>query len=165
MDRTPRHQDRLRSLHDPSSAVTVVVGIDGSESSWDAFWWASGQAQRQHGRVVAAFVSPTVETSLLATSMALSASSCDHAAFDQIATEQAERLRHQLEGYATDHDIPFTFVRARGDATTELLHVADKYHADLIVIGKSTKARHHLAGSLGKRLIGKRNAPVVVVVP
>jgi K+-sensing histidine kinase KdpD len=97
--------------------------------------------------------------------MALSASSCDHAAFEQIANDQAERLRQQLEGYATEHDIPVTFVRARWDATTELLHVAEKCHAELIVIGKSTKARHHLAGSLGKRLIGKRNAPVVVVVP
>jgi nucleotide-binding universal stress UspA family protein len=37
--------------------------------------------------------------------------------------------------------------------------------ADLIVVGKSSKLRHHLAGSLGRRLVSRHDAPAVVVVP
>jgi len=33
------------------------------------------------------------------------------------------------------------------------------------VVGRSAKARHHVAGSLGRCLVVKRRAPVVVVVP
>jgi len=38
-------------------------------------------------------------------------------------------------------------------------------YADLVVVGRSAKMRHHLAGSLGRRLVGRKDAPVVVVVP
>jgi hypothetical protein len=37
--------------------------------------------------------------------------------------------------------------------------------ADLIVVGRSAKMLHHLAGSLGRRLVSRRDAPVIVVVP
>jgi len=37
--------------------------------------------------------------------------------------------------------------------------------ADLVVVGRSAKMRHHRAGSLGRRLVGRKDAPVVVVVP
>jgi hypothetical protein len=33
------------------------------------------------------------------------------------------------------------------------------------VVGRSTKAWHRLAGSLGRYLITKRSAPIIVVVP
>jgi nucleotide-binding universal stress UspA family protein len=55
------------------------------------------------------------------------------------------------------------FVHAKGDTAGELLRMAAALHADLIVVGRSSKVLHHLAGSLGRRLIRKRNAPVVVV--
>jgi len=37
--------------------------------------------------------------------------------------------------------------------------------ADLIVVGKSAKMLHHLAGSLGRRLVARNDAPVIAVVP
>ena len=84
---------------------------------------------------------------------------------DQRATEQAQQLRGRLQQCASETNLALTFIHASGDATNELLRVAQAEHADLVVVGKSTKARHHVAGSLGRRLIGKRDAPVVVVVP
>jgi nucleotide-binding universal stress UspA family protein len=147
------------------STTAVVVGIDGSDTSWDAFWWACGEVQRLRGRLVAVFVSPTpmVDASMAAAS--LTGVVIPHVVVAQRATDQAEQLRGRLHRCAADADIAFTFVHATGDATNELLGVALAEHADLIVIGKSTKVRHHVAGSLGRRLIGKRDAPVVVVVP
>jgi hypothetical protein len=43
--------------------------------------------------------------------------------------------------------------------------VARAMHADLVVVGRSAKMRHRRAGSLGRRLVGRKDAPVVVVVP
>jgi nucleotide-binding universal stress UspA family protein len=165
MESSPQHRDRLTTTPDAMPTTVIVVGIDGSDSSWDAFWWASGEAHRLHGRVVATFVSPTADANVLVASAALAGTLFDYAAIDKISADRFEHLKHQIEGYAADHDVPLTFVRARGDVATELLRVAETYHADLIVVGKSSKMRHHLAGSLGRRLIGKRRTPVVVVVP
>jgi hypothetical protein len=43
--------------------------------------------------------------------------------------------------------------------------VARAIHADLVVVGRSAKMQHRRAGSLGRRLVGREDAPVVVVVP
>jgi hypothetical protein len=41
----------------------IVVGLDGSPSSWDAFCWAAGEAVRINGKVVAVHVVPLTEGS------------------------------------------------------------------------------------------------------
>jgi nucleotide-binding universal stress UspA family protein len=148
------------------STPVVVVGVDGSETSWDAFWWACGEVQRLGGRLVVVFVSSTAMADASAAACAAIAGvAVPHADIDQRATEQAEQLCGRIRQCASDADLAISFVHASGDAANELLRIAQAEHADLVVIGKSTKARHHVAGSLGRRLIGKRDAPVVVVVP
>lgn len=157
------------SLHHQSSGApattVVVIGIDGSTTSWDAFWWACGEARRTFGRAIAVFVTPVGGSGLAAASARCSPFAVDCAAFDEVASAEADELRDQAFGYATERGVDLKFVHLRGDIAKELLRVAEADHADLIVVGKSTKARHHLAGSLGRRLIRRRHAPVVVVVP
>jgi nucleotide-binding universal stress UspA family protein len=84
---------------------------------------------------------------------------------DQRDTDQAAHLRSRVEQCAADAGIGVLFLHPQGDATNELLEVARAEHADLIVVGRSTKVRHHIAGSLSRRLVGKRDVPVIVVVP
>ena len=48
--------------------TVVVVGVDDSESSWDAFWWSCGESQRLGGRIVAVFVSPATGSGMEAVS-------------------------------------------------------------------------------------------------
>jgi nucleotide-binding universal stress UspA family protein len=160
--------DPLSAAHGIAVSTTVVVvGIDGSETSWDAFWWACGEVRRLNGHLLAVFVSPIPLTDAGATAAcaAFAGVVVPHVVTDRRAAEQAERLRHRIQQSAAEAGVEVTFVHASGDATNELLRVAQEEHADLIVIGRSTKARHHVAGSLGRRLIGKRDAPVVVIVP
>ena len=83
----------------------------------------------------------------------------------QTITDQAEELGDRVRSYACDYGVDLAFVQTQGDPVTELLRIAGSDHADLIVVGRSCKVRHHLAGSLGRRLVGRRNAPVIVVVP
>src|SRR5215831_20666908 len=45
----------------------VVVGIDGSDSAWRAFWWTIGHARRARCPVLAVFVATSTFTSSLIT--------------------------------------------------------------------------------------------------
>jgi hypothetical protein len=147
-----------------AAAAVVLVGIDGSETSWGALSWACGEARRLRGRAVAVFVSSSVGSGIPASSY-VGAAPVDCGWNDSAATGRADALRRELEHYAVEHDVALTFVHTDGDAASELLRLATALRADQIVVGRSMKARHHLAGSLGCRLVGKRKAPVVVVVP
>lgn len=163
MDLSPRRPDRPTEILRAPASPAVVVGFDGSDSSWDALYWACGEAKRLGGRAVALFVTGAAGTGMEATACAISG-----ACFlpsDQVASDWAQQLREQTKQFATDQGVDLSFVHTRGDAATEMLRIATAHHADQIVVGRSEKARHRLAGSLGRRLIGKRNAPVVVVVP
>jgi len=149
---------KIRDKH----RATVVVGLDGSDTSWDACSWACGEARRLGARIVAVYVTPTAEAGLAATAAGAAVVS---EVLDESAAEQADQLREQLLRTALDGACDMEFVHARGEPATELVRVAESVQADQIVVGRSTKALHHLAGSIGRRLIAKRGAPVVVVVP
>jgi nucleotide-binding universal stress UspA family protein len=166
-DRAPR-TDRLamRPGGTPDCSAAVVVGLDGSETSWDAFWWACWEARRLCGRVIAVFVSSCTDAGMAAmATAAVGVSICDYAAMDLSATEQARWLLAEVRRNAAEGGPEVFFVHARGDPARELLRIALEAGADLIVVGQSTKARHHIAGSLGRYLIARRRAPVVAVVP
>jgi nucleotide-binding universal stress UspA family protein len=147
-----------------AATAVVLVGIDGSETSWDALSWACGEARRLRGRAVAVLVSPSADRGTPVSAF-VGAFPFDCGWNEPTPTEPAETLRREVECYAAGHGVDLTFVHTRGDTTSELLRLAAAQHADQIVVGRSMKARHHLAGSLGRRLAGKREAPVVVVVP
>lgn len=132
----PRRQDAAPGTG-PSGVATVVIGTDGSPTSWDAFSWGCGEARRMGGRVVCVFA----------------------------GAEETERLVDAVLAESVSQGLDLTFVHAPGDPAAELLRVAKAVHADLLVVGKSTKIRHRYLGSMGQRLIARRPAPVVVVVP
>jgi nucleotide-binding universal stress UspA family protein len=168
MDRTPQLPDSSSGIDKADPRNVVVVGVDASESSWDAFWWSCGEAKRLGGRVVAVYASPLVAPgSAMAVAAAVMADT-PTIQFDwgeRAANSVAEDLRDKLMVSASDAAVDLEFIHAKGDAATELLRIAAAKNADLIVVGKSLKVLHHFAGSLGRRMVGKRNAPVVVVVP
>jgi nucleotide-binding universal stress UspA family protein len=160
----PQQRDPVHDSPASSASAVVVVGIDGSDTSWDAFFWACGEARRLGGRTVAVFVGPTSGVAS-ATAASLGGAANAHGAIQQTVTDQAQELDDQVHAYGRDLGVDLVFIHARGDTATELLQIANADHADLLVVGRSTKARHRLAGSLGRRLVGRRSAPVIVVVP
>jgi len=165
VDGTPGQAPQPGGLTAGPGCAAVVVGLDGSQTSWDAFWWACGEARRLGGRTVAVYVSPGGDAALAALASAVGVTVCDYAAVEACAAGQASSLAGQLRRSLGDDGPEVTFVHASGDPARELLRVAEVVHADMIVVGRSTKARHHVAGSLGRYLIARRGAPVVVVVP
>ncbi|MDQ1541049.1 MAG: hypothetical protein QOH29_1775 [Actinomycetota bacterium] len=151
--RRPPVQDR----HDV--APVIVVGLDGSPSSWDAVCWAAGEAARINGKVVVVYVTP------LTGSAAAFGVPYDYAGVEQARQEIAEELRREVARHAYELGVELSFVTEHGDVTHVLTDVASRMHANLIVVGRSAKVLHHLAGSLSHRLVSRNNAPVVVVVP
>jgi nucleotide-binding universal stress UspA family protein len=144
--------------------AAVVVGLDGSDTSWDAFWWACGEARRLCGQLVAVFVSSSTEASMVAmASSAAGVAVYDSEAVEQATSARAWRLRAEVAGLSDGLEV--TFVHTRGDPARELLRVAGDIRADMIVVGRSAKARHQIAGSLGHCLVTRRRSPIVVIVP
>jgi nucleotide-binding universal stress UspA family protein len=137
----------------------IVVGLDGSPSSWDAFCWAVGEALRINGSVVAVHALPLTEPA------AAFGVPYDYAGVEQARREFADELEREAGHRAGELGVALSFVTEHGDATRALIQVARSVHANLVVVGRSAKMLHHLAGSLSHRLTSRNDAPVVVVVP
>jgi nucleotide-binding universal stress UspA family protein len=137
----------------------IVVGLDGSSTSWDAFSWAAGEATRCGGSLVALYVTPLVET------IAVFGEGAGYAAIEEARDEVAEELGKEAEVRARDLGVDLQFISERGDTAQAITRIAHSLGADLIVVGKSAKMLHHLAGSLGRRLVSRPDVPAIVVVP
>jgi nucleotide-binding universal stress UspA family protein len=139
----------------------LVVGVDGSAPSWDAFAWAAGEARRGNGRMVAVFV-----TSLIEAEEALgSTAPLGYAAATEARDLMAKELAGEVARRADALGVEVSFVRGVGDSVHVLTDVARSKHADLVVVGRSEKMLHRLAGSVSRRLVLNRDSPVLVVVP
>jgi nucleotide-binding universal stress UspA family protein len=138
----------------------IVVGVDGSAQSWDAFAWTAGEAQRRKGRIVAVFVTP-----LLQPGEALGGAPLGFAAAADAREEMAEELAVEVARRADTLGVAVRFVRGMGNTARVLTEVARAEQADLMVVGRSAKTLHRLAGSVSRRLVLKNDSPVTVVVP
>jgi len=158
-----RDTDASSQPHAPdrneAASPVILVGLDGSPSSWNAFSWAAGEALRVNSRMVAVYVVP------LADAAGAFALPFDYAGLERARQVVADELQREAAHRAHELGIALNFVTERGDATHALADVAHSLHANLLVVGRSAKVLHHLAGSLSHRLTCRKDAPVVVVVP
>src|ERR1700683_2934310 len=121
-DHNRHHEPRMEDPSVNASRAVVVVGIDGSGTSWDAFHWACGETRRLDGRTVAVFVGST--SGAASAPAAASGVAGLAGAVQQTATEQAAELGERVLSYAQDLGLNLTFVHTRGDTVTELLRIA-----------------------------------------
>lgn len=146
--------------------TTIVVGFDGSRTSWSALWWACGEAGRLGGRVIAVYV--TCASTATAATAALAAG-FDAGAYAlarvQCNAERAAALRAELIEKTCDLGLEVRFLHLQGNTAEQLTRIARDSRADVIAVGRSLKLRHQLAGSLGRGLSRNRKAPIVVIVP
>lgn len=160
---TPTRQGKAgdNEVADHVGSPMIVVGVDGSAPSWDAFSWAAGEALRSNGRIVAVFVSSRIEPgeALGGTAQLGYAATAD--ARDEVAEELADEVARRADMLG----IEVRFVRGMGDAPRVLADVARSERADLMVVGRSARMLHRLAGSVSRRLVLNRESPVLVVVP
>ena len=137
----------------------IVVGLDGSPTSWDAFAWAAEEVTRTGGWLIAVYVAPTVEPG------AEFGAPINYGAAQEARDEMVAQLKDEAERRARDLGVQLRFVREIVDTAHALTRVSRSMHADLIVVGRSSKILHHLAGSLSRRLVSRHDAPAIVIAP
>jgi DNA-binding MarR family transcriptional regulator len=93
-DRMTQDTAEMRSRDYPGrvaggTAPVIVVGLDGSPASWDAFSWATGEAARDNGRLIAVYATPVVEPSFGVPSACAAAGQARQEVARQLAGEAA----------------------------------------------------------------------------
>ncbi|KNB54237.1 universal stress protein UspA [Streptomyces caatingaensis] len=134
----------------------IVVGVDGSESSWRAASYAAGLARRQHALLALVYVQP-----ILAGTAALGAPVSD--VTEEVAEELLGEIRATTERLRDVYSIRWEFHTFRGDPYAGLVRAADDLKADAVVVGASERAGHRLVGSVAVRLVKAGRWPVTVV--
>lgn len=132
---------------------TILVGIDGSETSMRAGAYAAGLARRQGSHLVVIFVH--VATAAMAPDVIVAARSAQDSTLAELqatAKENAARL-----------GVAYTFYERRGNPYAEIIRLANELRVDAVVIGASMRAGHRLVGSLATRLVRDARWPVTVV--
>jgi len=133
----------------------IVVGLDGSRTSWRAASYANGLARRQRSRVTVVYVASGGTLAMM------TGDSAEVVA--QAGEETAADLQVQVERLARERGIDTDFRMVRGDPFTELRRVAQEVRADAVVVGASERAGHRFVGSLAGRLVKTARWPVTVV--
>jgi nucleotide-binding universal stress UspA family protein len=145
---------------------TVLVGVDGSDGSWSAFAWACGEAARLHGRAIAVYVSATTARSLSAGAAVAGFDAAGYAAeVGRSHDERAAALAAEVADRAAGLGIEVTFRHVHGEVADQLTAVAREAQADAIAVGRPTRPLRRLFGSVGRRLMRRREMPIVVIVP
>jgi nucleotide-binding universal stress UspA family protein len=133
----------------------ILVGFDGSPTSWHAVAYAAGLARRQGSRLLVVHVVGLPAVAAWAPSAGVM--------LEESLTEGAEELRDELEAQRGWHELDAEFRVERGDAFGALCRVADAERVDAVVVGASAQAGHRLVGSLAVRLVRAGRWPVTVV--
>jgi nucleotide-binding universal stress UspA family protein len=136
--------------------TSILVGIDGSNTSVRAAWYAAGLARRQQAKVTAVYVVRPVPGLTVASSAALEVAR-------QAEAQIAEDMGREVEEFFRQFGVPITFIATWGDPFAELCRIAGEIRADAVVVGASAHAAHRLVGSLAVRLVKAHRWPVIVV--
>ena len=137
--------------------LVIVAGVDGSDSSMRAAFYAAGLARRQGARLTVVYIQ-AVGATLNPMADALAAQTGRDIA-DDLARQIREAAHDTAAGQLTDVDL----IVEPGDPCRSLVNVADRLKADTVVIGASQQAGHRLLGSIAVRLVKTARWPVTVV--
>jgi nucleotide-binding universal stress UspA family protein len=134
--------------------ATILVGVDGSETSMRAAAYAAGLVRRQNAKLVILYVR----------TLGLAGTNPDAYVGLREAHEQtAADLRSEAETGGARLGIEISFVEREGNPFKAMVKLADELKVDALVVGASTQAGHRLIGSLAVHLVKLARWPVTVV--
>ncbi|MCM6772093.1 universal stress protein [Nocardia sp. CDC159] len=134
----------------------IMVGVDGSDSSWRAAAYAAGLARRQNALLTIVYVQPYM-------AMAGAYGADVQGVTQEVAEDLAREIHDHAERVKDVFQGRWKFLTRRGDAFTGLAEAADELKADMVVVGASEKTGHRLIGSVAVRLVKAGRWPVTVV--
>ncbi len=155
MQPSPQTAPQSAFEYGKDGARTIVVGFDGSETATNAAAYAAGLARRSDARLIVVLVTGVGGLAALAPGGVV--------ALAQRAEEVTASVTATVADNARRLGIAADVVHRSGEAAHEIAAVADAEHADLVVVGASTKTGHRLVGSTATRLVRAGRWPVTVV--
>jgi len=135
--------------------ATILVAIDGSETSMRAGAYAAGLARRQNARIICLFVRTASALTGFNPSLA--------GPVQQAADSVAEEIRELIRSNAGRIGIEASFIERSGSPVQVIARVADELRVDAVVVGASTQAGHRFIGSIATHLVRIARWPVTVV--
>jgi nucleotide-binding universal stress UspA family protein len=132
---------------------TILVATDFSEASNYAFEAAVDLAGHYHARLIVMHVAQT------------SATIEGEAETKPYSEEYRCEHRRRLDEYACPEGVELHHHLMQGEPAERILHAADSFHADLIVMGTHGKSglERLLLGSVAETVIRAASSPVMVV--
>ena len=135
--------------------TTLVVGVDGSDTSWRAVYYAFGLARRQQATVLAVFA--------VTAPVALGWGGDIVAAVAETNLQMAAELKHAIQTLAADYRVRTEFISRTGDPVSVLIQIAHEQHADALLVGASQALIHRVLPSKAIHAIRQCRCPVTVV--
>ena len=134
---------------------SILVAVDGSDTSLHAAAYAAGLARRQGSELVVVFVHATGSMASMRPESIVGMAETN--------AETGRQLRTLIEQDAGRLGVRARLVERKGDPAIEIAKVADELRIDAVVVGASSRVGHRLIGALGVHLIRLARWPVTVV--
>ena len=138
---------------------TIVVGVDGSETSLRAAAYAAGLARRQRTKLVVVYARSAPGGLLAMVDLSGLAGRAAMETQEELAAQLQAELHKQARVWGVDAEL----VVRSGDPLSVLSEVAAEVRADAVIGGSSASVGHRIAGSLAVRLVRCGLWPVTVV--
>jgi nucleotide-binding universal stress UspA family protein len=140
-------------------AQEIVIGVDGSNASLEALGAAAGLAEQTDSQLSVVFVRDPGLAGTLA-----GMEGRGEAAILQTEAELEATARERTFDALSDKHIDWTFDVASGEAAHELVNVAERRHAALIIVGgrRHTTIGGVVLGSVAQKLL--HTSPISVLV-
>jgi nucleotide-binding universal stress UspA family protein len=135
--------------------MSILVAVDGSDTSMRAGAYAAGLARRQGSHLVCLFVH--------AVSPMMATTPAGIESVRQSNVEIARDLRVNIETQGRALGLDVKFVERAGNPYAELLRLAEQLRPDAVIVGASTASGHRFVGSLAVHLVKTAKWPVTVV--
>jgi nucleotide-binding universal stress UspA family protein len=133
----------------------AVVGFDRTASSLAAVAYAGGWAERNQGGVVLVHVENVPGATL-------TESTCAIAGVVPLLVPRRD-LSADVDEAMAGISAPWAYVSVCGDVAEQLEVIARAVEADVIVVGRSARARMRIAHPVGRRLLATTRHVIVVV--
>jgi nucleotide-binding universal stress UspA family protein len=134
--------------------ATILVGVDGTDTSLRAAAYAAGLVRRQNAKLVVLYVR---QVGIAATNPQA------YVGMREVHESTARDLKADAREGAERLGIDISFVEREGNPFKAMVKLAEELKVDALVVGASTQAGHRLIGSLAVHLVKLARWPVTVV--
>jgi len=155
--------EELLAKNQPETVNTsinrIILAVDGSAPAIEATKYAIGLAKRNSSEIISVFVDPDGEDAIIP----------EHEW--ELLAKKTKRVRYGLAGlklarkYGIVNCINVKLLLLRGNPVKQIVNIAEKEEADLIVTGDTglTGIKRIALGSIAEAVVAASDIPVLVV--